>query len=84
EEEEDVEEEEEEGEGGNAGGAAAGYSAEQLAQLRKGALEKFALIEQQFDLMGHAFKNQGYGSPAYEEAQAVISYELLGIRFTAK
>ena len=84
EEEEEVEEEEEEGEGGNAGGAAAGYSAEQLAQLRKGALEKFALIEQQFDLMGHAFKNDGYGSEAYEEAQAVISYELLGIRFTAK
>jgi len=84
EEEEEVEDEEEEGEGGNAGGAAAGYSAEQLAQLRKGALEKFALIEQQFDLMGHAFKNEGYGSPAYEEAQAVISYELLGIRFTAK
>ena len=84
EEEEDVGEEEEEGEGGNAGGAAAGYSAEQLAQLRKGALEKFALIEKQFDLMGHAFKNQGYGSPAYVEAQEVISYELLGIRFTAK
>ncbi|MDY0976921.1 RNA polymerase sigma factor RpoD [Massilia sp. CFBP9012] len=84
EEEEEVEEEEEEGEGGNAGGAAAGYSAEQLAQLRKSALEKFTLIEQQFDLMGHAFKNEGYGSPAYEEAQAVISYELLGIRFTAK
>ncbi|WP_208280617.1 RNA polymerase sigma factor RpoD [Massilia oculi] len=84
EEEEEVEDEEEEGEGGNAGGAAAGYSAEQLAQLRKGALEKFTLIEQQFDLMGHAFKNEGYGSPAYEEAQAVISYELLGIRFTAK
>ncbi|TXF97400.1 RNA polymerase sigma factor RpoD [Massilia arenae] len=84
EEEEEVEEEEEEGDGGNAGGAAAGYSAEQLAQLRKSALEKFTLIEQQFDLMGHAFKNEGYGSPAYEEAQAVISYELLGIRFTAK
>ncbi len=84
EEEEEVEEEEEEGEGGNAGGAAAGYSAEQLAQLRKSALEKFTLIEQQFDLMGHAFKNEGYGSAAYEEAQAVISYELLGIRFTAK
>ncbi|MGF6275429.1 RNA polymerase primary sigma factor [Massilia sp. UYP11] len=83
EEEVEVEDEEEEGDGGNASGAA-GYSAEQLAQLRKGALEKFALIEQQFDLMGHAFKNDGYGSPAYEEAQAVISYELLGIRFTAK
>jgi len=81
EEEEDVEEEEEEG---SAGGGAAGYSAEQLAQLRKSALEKFALIEQQFDRMGHAFKTTGYGSEEYEAAQAIISNELLGIRFTAK
>jgi len=81
EEEEEVEEEEEEG---AASGGAAGYSAEQLAQLRKSALEKFALIEKQFDRMGHAFKTTGYGSDAYEEAQAIISHELLGIRFTAK
>ena len=84
EEEEDVGDEEEDSDGAGNGGAAAGYSAEQLAQLRKGALEKFALIEKQFDLMGHAFKTDGYGSPAYRDAQAVISYELLGIRFTAK
>ena len=82
EDEEDVEDEEEEGESG--GSAAAGYSAEQLAALRKNALEKFAVIEKQFDKMGHAFKTQGYGSEAYEDAQAVISSELLGIRFTAK
>jgi RNA polymerase primary sigma factor len=85
EEDDDEEEEEvEEEEGDVNSGAAAGYSPEQLAQLKKSALEKFALIEQQFDLMGHAFKNKGYGSAAYEDAQAVISYELLGIRFTAK
>ncbi len=85
EEDDDEEEEEvEEEEGDVNSGAAAGYSPEQIAQLRKSALEKFALIEQQFDLMGHAFKNKGYGSVAYEDAQAVISYELLGIRFTAK
>eukprot|EP01114_Cavostelium_apophysatum_P015105 TRINITY_DN4051_c0_g1_i1.p1 TRINITY_DN4051_c0_g1~~TRINITY_DN4051_c0_g1_i1.p1 ORF type:complete len:889 (-),score=308.17 TRINITY_DN4051_c0_g1_i1:1549-4215(-) len=82
EEEEEIEEEDEED--GAAGGGAAGYSTEQLAQLRKSALEKFALIEQQFDRMGHAFKTQGYGSDEYEEAQAIISNELLGIRFTAK
>ncbi|BDT58484.1 hypothetical protein MasN3_19780 [Massilia varians] len=81
EEEEEVEEEEEEG---AASGGAAGYSAEQLAQLRKSALEKFALIEKQFDRMGHAFKTVGYGSEEYEAAQAIISNELLGIRFTAK
>jgi len=81
EEEEEVEEEEEDG---AVGGGAAGYSTEQLTQLRKSALEKFALIEKQFDRMGHAFKTQGYGSDDYEEAQAIISNELLGIRFTAK
>jgi RNA polymerase primary sigma factor len=76
----DVEDEED----GAVGGGAAGYSAEQLAQLRKGALEKFALIEKQFDKMGHAFKTEGYGSPSYMKAQEIISNELLGIRFTAK
>ena len=70
-------------EGSSAGGAA-GYTAEQLAQLRKAALEKFALIEKQFDQMGHAFKTSGYGSAAYVRAQETISNELLGIRFTAK
>jgi RNA polymerase primary sigma factor len=83
---EDDEEEIDHGEeeDGDVGGGAAGYSAEQLAQLKKGALEKFALIEKQFDKMGHAFKHDGYASPAYDKAQAIISNELLGIRFTAK
>jgi RNA polymerase primary sigma factor len=71
-------------EDGDVGGGAAGYSAEQLAQLRRGALEKFALIEKQFDKMGHAFKTEGYGSAGYVKAQDIISNELLGIRFTAK
>jgi len=81
---EDDEVEEEEDDGGAGGSAAAGYSAEQLAALKKGALDKFSVIEKQFDKMGHAFKTQGYGSPAYTAAQEVISSELLGIRFTAK
>jgi RNA polymerase primary sigma factor len=83
EDEEEIEDEEEE-EGGTGGSAAAGYSAEQLAALKKTALEKFALIEKQFDKMGHAFKTKGYGSEPYIAAQEVISTELLGIRFTAK
>jgi RNA polymerase primary sigma factor len=81
--EEELEDEEEE-EGGTSGSAAAGYSAEQLAALKKAALEKFAIIEKQFDKMGHAFKTHGYGSLQYIAAQDVISTELLGIRFTAK
>jgi len=83
EEEEEIEEEEEEGPEGNASGAA-GYSAEQLAALKKTALDKFAIIEKQFDKMGHAFKTHGYGSLQYVAAQDVISTQLLGIRFTAK
>jgi RNA polymerase primary sigma factor len=82
--EDDEEELDDEEEDGDVGGGAAGYSTEQLAQLKKGALEKFALIEKQFDKMGHAFKNEGYGSAAYMKAQGIISNELLGIRFTAK
>jgi len=84
EEEEEEIEEEEEGADGNVSGAAAGYSAEQLAALRKSALDKFSLIEKQFDRMGHAFKTEGYGSDNYVDAQETITYELLGIRFTAK
>jgi RNA polymerase primary sigma factor len=80
--EEEIEDEEEEG--GTGASGAAGYSAEQLAALKKTALEKFTLIEKQFDKMGHAFKSQGYGSAPYVAAQEVISTELLGIRFTAK
>ncbi len=83
-EDEEEEEEVEEEEDGDAAGGAAGYSTEQLAQLRRGALDKFALIEEQFDRMGHAFKTNGYGSAAYNKAQEIITNELLGIRFTAK
>jgi len=82
--EEDEVEEEEEEENEASGSAAAGYSAEQLAALRKHALDKFTTIEKHFDKMGHAFKTHGYGSLQYLAAQDVITTELLGIRFTAK
>jgi RNA polymerase primary sigma factor len=84
EDEEDLDDDDGEEEEGAASGGAAGYTAEQLAQLKKSALDKFALIEKQFDKMGHAFKTEGYGSAAYDKAQEIISHELLGIRFTAK
>ena len=80
----DEEEEEAEEEDGDANGGAAGFSAEQLAQLKRGALEKFHLIEAQFEKMAKAFEKDGYGSKNYVKAQEVISNELLGIRFTAK
>jgi RNA polymerase primary sigma factor len=77
EEEEEVEEED-----GDANGGAAGFSSEQLAQLKKNALEKFATISTQFDKMRKA--PDGYNSKPYIKAQEAISQELLGIRFTAK
>jgi RNA polymerase primary sigma factor len=80
---EDEEEEEElEEEDGDANGGAAGFSTEQLVQLKKAALEKFATISTQYDKMRKA--TGGYGSKAYVAAQEAISAELLGIRFTAK
>jgi RNA polymerase primary sigma factor len=82
-EEEEGEEEEEEEEAGASSGAA-GYSAEQLEQLKNSALEKFAFIDQQFDKMRKAYEKQGYNSKDYVRAQEAISNELLGIRFTAK
>nr|WP_315397897.1 RNA polymerase sigma factor RpoD [uncultured Duganella sp.] len=81
--EDDEEEEEEvEEEDGDANGGAAGFSTEQLAQLKKAALEKFDVISTQYDKMRKAAG--GYGSKAYVSAQEAISAELLGIRFTAK
>jgi RNA polymerase primary sigma factor len=81
---EDDDDDEHEEEDGDANGGAAGFSAEQLLQLKKGALEKFAVIEAQFEKMAKAFEKDGYGSKHYVKAQEVISNELLGIRFTAK
>jgi RNA polymerase primary sigma factor len=82
-EEEDEEEEEEEEDEGSASGAA-GFSAEQLEQLKREALAKFATIQTQFDKMRKAFEKEGYNSKSYAKAQELISQELLGIRFTAK
>ena len=81
---EEEEEEEEIEEDGDANGGAAGFSAEQLLQLKRGALDKFLVIEAQFEKMAKAFEKDGYGSKGYVKAQEVISNELLGIRFTAK
>jgi RNA polymerase primary sigma factor len=83
-EEEDEEEEEEEEEEDNSAGGAAGFSAEQLEQLKRDALEKFNGIAVQFDKMRKAFEKEGYNSKPYVKAQETISNELLNIRFTAK
>ena len=79
--EEDGEEEEEDG---AAGGGAAGFSTEQLEQLKRDSLEKFATIASQFEKMRKAYEKEGYNSKPYVKAQESISHELMGIRFTAK
>jgi RNA polymerase primary sigma factor len=78
------EEDEEEGETTNSGGAAAGFSAEQLEQLKRDALDKFEEITSQFEKMRRAYEKEGYNSKPYVKAQETISNELLSIRFTAK
>ena len=82
--EEEVDEEEEEEEEDTSASGAAGFSAEQLEQLKRDALAKFATIAAQFDKMRKAFEKEGYKSKPYVKAQEAISNELLGIRFTAK
>ncbi|TFW30141.1 RNA polymerase sigma factor RpoD [Massilia arenosa] len=84
EDDEDAEEEEAEEEEEPAASGAAGYSAEQLEALKMTALEKFAVIQDQFDRMRRAYEKEGYGSKNYVKAQEAISNELLAIRFTAK
>ncbi|MEO6353752.1 MAG: RNA polymerase sigma factor RpoD [Oxalobacteraceae bacterium] len=77
------EEGEEEGDPSGNGGAA-GFSAAQLEQLKRDALDKFAVISSQFDQMRKSYEKDGYNSKPYVKAQEMISQELLGIRFTAK
>jgi RNA polymerase primary sigma factor len=84
EDDEEEEEEEEEEDTGNASGGAAGFSAEQLEQLKRDALGKFEEISSQFEKMRRAFEKEGYNSKPYVKAQETISNELLSIRFTAK
>ena len=80
EDEEEVDEDEDEG----SGSAAAGYSSEQLEQLKKAAIEKFENISSNYKKMRKCYEKEGYSSKSYMKAQEAISHELLGIRFTAK
>jgi len=84
EDEEEGDEQEEEEEDNTAASGAAGFSQEQLEQLKRDALAKFTTIANQFDKMRKAFEKEGYKSKPYVKAQEAISNELLGIRFTAK
>lgn len=83
-EEEDDEEDDGEEEDGNTNGGAAGFSTEQLEQLKRDSLAIFATISTQFDKMRKAYEKEGYKSKSYVKAQEIITEELMAIRFTAK
>ena len=63
---------------------AEGLNAAQLAALKQSSLARFATIAQHFEVMLAASANGQFDSPEYCTAQAVISHELLQLRFTAK
>lgn len=79
----DEEEEDEDEEGGSTEGSNA-LSAEQLAQMKATAIEKFAVIKTSFDEMFAEIENNAYQSPRYEQAQESVAKEMASIRFSAK
>jgi len=62
----------------------AAANGKQLEEMKKAAVEKFALITEGFGAMRAANEKQGYKSAAYLKAQAAIQEALMTIRFTAK
>ena len=63
---------------------AEGLNAAQLTALKQSSLARFATIAQQFTLMQAASAAGHFESTDYSAAQAIISHELLQLRFTAK
>ncbi len=59
-------------------------SAAQLANLKRTSLARFDTIAQQHALMLAAAATDGFHCSAYVDAQAIISAEMLRLRFTAK
>ena len=80
-EDEEAQIEEEEGESEEDEGAAQSAS---LLKLRGEALEKFARIRRLYDKMAKALEHKGSKDKDYLRARDQISYELMGIRFTAR
>ncbi len=79
----DDEDEEDDDEGGSAETSNT-LSAEQLAQMKATAMEKFAVIKTSFDDMFAQIEQNAYQSPAYENAQETVAKEMASIRFSVK
>ena len=61
-----------------------GLNAAQLLALKQSSLARFATIKEQFVLLQKAAESGDFDSPNYCAAQAIISHELLQLRFTVK
>ncbi|MBR7798681.1 RNA polymerase sigma factor RpoD [Undibacterium sp. FT137W] len=79
----DEEEEEDDDEGGSAESSNT-LSAEQLAQMKATALEKFEAIKSSFDDMFAQIEKNAYQSPTYQAAQENVAKEMESIRFSVK
>lgn len=76
--------EEEDEEEGGAADTGNSLSAEQLAQMKQTAMEKFAAIKTSFDDMFAEIEKNAYQSKAYQEAQEQVTKEMESIRFSVK
>lgn len=80
----DDDEEEDDDDEGGAAETSNTLSAEQLAQMKATALEKFAAIKTSFDDMFAQIEKNAYQSPAYQSAQENVAKEMESIRFSVK
>ncbi len=71
-----------EGEDDEDDGAAA--AAANLAQLKADAMERFVVIQKAYKKMQAALAKSGLESKAYKTAQAEVTEQLMGIRFSVK
>ena len=83
-EDEDDDEEEEETSSSPAATSAAGFTDEQMEQLRLQSLNKFENIKSLYETMSQHFGHEGEMPDAYKNAQESITQELISLRFTAK
>ena len=76
--------EEEDEEEGGAADTGNSLSAEQLAQMKQTAMEKFAVIKTSFDDMFAEIEKNAYQSKVYQDAQEKVTKEMESIRFSVK
>jgi RNA polymerase primary sigma factor len=55
-----------------------------LEELKRKAMEHFDHLRGIFEALHLAYREEGYGTPAYRTQQALLTRELMTIRFTAK